>query len=201
MLPDAALKDPELFASLVAVYEVHRLLLTPTLLDVLLSVVASRAALSLLTSITLCGELPTRALIERTIRLLPPSVELINLFSSCDPCRACDLLAQRAPARAATEWQSVGGFAVGDLGSARGTRTSALALTAPRAALKDRRPSEARRERRVGARCKRERGRSRLNRQVLYQVHSIRLISGRIRLICNSSPPSPISASYQAISG
>ncbi|CAE8638009.1 unnamed protein product [Polarella glacialis] len=84
MLPDAALRDPEHLAALIATNDINRMLLTPTLLDSLLSCAASQAALSLLDSITLCGELPSRSLVSRAKILLPESVQLINLYSSCE---------------------------------------------------------------------------------------------------------------------
>ena len=84
MLPDAALRDADLLAALLATNDIERMLITPTLLDTALSSVAARASLSLLRSITLCGELPTSSLVERARTILPDTVELINLYSSCE---------------------------------------------------------------------------------------------------------------------
>lgn len=84
MVPDEALRDAETLAVLIATNDIDRMLITPTLLDTLLVCAAARASLSLLTSLTLCGELPSASAIARASQLLPPTVSLINLYSSCE---------------------------------------------------------------------------------------------------------------------
>lgn len=84
MLPEASLRDAEQLAALLAVNDVTRMLVTPTLLDTLLCSAPARAALGLLDSLTLCGELPSVRLVARAVALLPRSAALINLYSSCE---------------------------------------------------------------------------------------------------------------------